>query len=378
VPNSPTVDAYLKIVESRQDIDGRFIGARRVGQAGGNGVFSLVFRARDQGTGRDVAIKVFNPDCKEPYRIACFRREAKILEELRDQPDIIGWVAPRSTFTELTTTTAGIAWPITFEYYALELAHSDVGSVIENGGWNVEQTLRAFHVMCRAVQRIHLRRIAHRDLKPSNFLLMLDGSVKLSDFGTARNLSGPPSAILPRYDAPPGDTRYASPELIAGLHDEDPEFGFHGDIFALGSILYELVTGTCLGLVLDYRFRADLAQAMHSVAQGQRRRVYDQIVGQIADSYPLPGLAASGTQIPAGIMDRIEELYKSMAAMSYTARLSDFSRIFRAIRTCQIILHNEEQYQRWRKNGERYRHDREEKRRRAVPRAQCGLKGTQQ
>jgi serine/threonine protein kinase len=171
VPNN--VDAFLRIVESRQDIDGRFTGLRRVAAAAGKGVFSLVFRATDQVTCQDVAIKVFRPDCNDPYRIACFQREAQILETLQGQPDIIGWVAPRSSFVELTTTGAGIVWPITFEYYALELAESDIGSIIENGGWNIEQTLRSFHVMCRAVQRIHRRGIAHRDLKPSNFLVML-------------------------------------------------------------------------------------------------------------------------------------------------------------------------------------------------------------
>ena len=375
MPNSPAVDAFLRIVESRQDIDGRFTGIRRVGPAGGNGVFSLVFRATDQVKGQDVAIKVFRPDCNNAYRIACFQREARILEALQGQPDIIGWVAPRSSFVELTTTGAGIQWPITFEYYALELADSDIGSIIENGGWNIQQTLQGFHVMCRAVQRIHRRGIAHRDLKPSNFLVMLDGSVRLSDFGAARDLSGPPNAVLPRYMDPPGDTRYASPEMIAWLHDEDPKFAFHGDIFSLGSILFELLTGSCLGVVLDSRFRPDLLQVMSNVPQGQRCRIYDQLIGQIADSYPLPGLVASGALIPAAVLDRVEELYKSMAALSYRARLNDFDQIFRAIHTCLIILRNDQQYRRWRENREKYRRDREEKRRRAASRAQIALKG---
>jgi serine/threonine protein kinase len=376
VPNN--VDAFLRIVESRQDIDGRFKGLRRVGPTGGNGVFSLVFRATDQLNGQDVAIKVFRPDCTIPYRIACFQREAQILETLRGQPDIIGWVAPRSSFIELTTTNAGIVWPITFEYYALELAESDIGSIIENGGWNIEQTLQSFHVMCRAVQRIHLRGIAHRDLKPSNFLVMPDGSVKLSDFGTARDLSGMPNAILQHYADPPGDSRYASPEMITCLHDEDPQIAFHGDIFSLGSILFELITGTCLGVILDPQFHGDLSdllQAMRYAQQGDRRRIYDQLIGQIADSYPLPGLVPSGARIPAAVVDHVEKLYKSMAALSFRVRLNDFNRIFLMIRTCLIILRNDQQYQRWRANRDKYRHDREERRRQLASRARFTLRG---
>ena len=378
MPNN--VDAFLRIVESRHDIDGRFTGPRRVGPRGGSGVFSLVFRARDETSGQDVAIKVFRPDCNNPYRIACFQREAQILETLRGQPDIIGCVAPRSSFVEPTTTSGGIQWPITFEYYALELAASDVGSIIENGTWSIEQALQSFHVMCRAVQRIHVRGIAHRDLKPSNFLVMPDGTIKLSDFGTARDLSGAADAIRQQYRDPPGDARYASPEMMSGLHDQDPKIAFHGDIFALGSILFELMTRTGLAGVLDPRFFADLSdlmQAMSVAPQGGRRRIYDQLIGQIADNYPLPRLVASGARIPAAVRDRVEGLYKSMAALAYRARLRDFNRIFLAIRTCLIILRNERQYQRWRQKREEYRRNREAKRRQNALRAKPSEQGDQ-
>lgn len=376
MPNS--VDAFLRIVESRHDIDGRFTGLRRVDLAGGNGVFSLVFRAKDEASGRDVAIKVFRPDRNDPYRIACFQREARILETLQGQPDIIGWVAPLSSFVELNTTGAGIVWSIPFEYYALDLADSDIGSIIENGGWNIDRILQSFHVMCRAVQRIHSRGIAHRDLKPSNFLVMVDGSVRLSDFGAARDLSGPSNGILSSYPGPPGDTRYASPEMLTCLHDGDPQIAFHGDIFSLGSILFELITGTCLGVVLDPQFHSDLSdlfQAMSFAPQGDRRRIYDQVIGQIADSYPLPGLVASGARIPAAVVDHVEKLYRSMAALSYRARLSDFNQIFRAIRICLIILRNDQQYRRWRANREKYRRAREERRQQLASRARSTLRG---
>jgi hypothetical protein len=152
-------------------------------------------------------------------------------------------------------------------------------------------------------------------------------------------------------------------------------WAFFSDIFALGSILFELLTGNCLGLVLDPGFRADLLQVMTTVPAGQRRRIYDQLITRVADSHPLPGLAASGARIPSGALERLDELYRSMAALDYRARLCRFDRIFSGIRTCLIILRNDQQYRRWREQKERYRRDREEKRRRAQIRAQSAQQG---
>src|SRR5208283_598286 len=136
--------------------------------------------------------------------------------------------------------------------------------------------------------------------------------------------------------------------------------------------LFELITGTCLGVVLDPQFYADLSdlfQAMSFAPQGDRRRIYDQVIGQIADSYPLPGLVASGARIPAAVVVHVEKLYRSMAALSYRARLSDFNQIFRAIRICLITLRNDLQYRRWRANREQYRCAREERRQQLASRA---------
>ena len=368
MPNN--VDAFLRIIEGRQDIDGRFESLRRVGTTGGDGYFSLVFRARDTLTNCDVAIKVFRPDRNDPYRLACFQREAQVLQSLQGQPDILGWVAPYSEFVQELSTNAGIVLPLRLPYYAVELAETDVGFALESGRWNLEQGLQGFHVMCRAVQRIHSRGIAHRDLKPSNFLIMFDGSLKISDFGTARELGGRVPPLLAQYQFAPGDNRYTSPEMFGLLHDEDPRFAFDGDIFALGSILFELLTGTCLGVVLDSQFRNDILQVMTNVPPGQRRRIYDQFIGQIADNYPLPKLAAFGKPISSSVLDRVEELYMSMAALNYATRMKDFNRIFLAIRSCLIILRNDKEYLRWRENREKYRRDRDAKRQRAASRIQ--------
>src|SRR5947209_10985285 len=95
VGSDPNREYHLRTVEGRPDLDGRFTDIRRLGGAGGDGHFSLLFSARDAMTKRRVALKFFHPDhLQDDYRWGCFIREAQLLEDLAGQPDIIGWVAP--------------------------------------------------------------------------------------------------------------------------------------------------------------------------------------------------------------------------------------------------------------------------------------------
>jgi serine/threonine protein kinase len=348
VNSDPQRDALLAIVEGRGAIDGRFENVIRVGQRGGNGCFSLLFRARDSASNSDVALKVFHPEKRDnTYRLNCFRREAEILQRLSGQRDIIGWVAPISEFTH-TFEARGIAYPIPFTYYALELADSDLGQTIADGGDTPENVLEAFAAMCRAVQRIHKHRIVHRDLKPENFLISSDGTPKLSDFGTARSLGDHTPSLLYAYDWPPGDRRYAAPEMIACLHDEDPEIAFRADVFSLGASLFEMFTGALLTLhVFGSSFYDDLTAHMGAVRRGERTRIYNQIVESIANGHPLPSIRTFGPSVPASIADRVDDLYRGMTAIDYRARVSDFQHVFLKIATCQAILKNEKKYSCW-------------------------------
>jgi serine/threonine protein kinase len=287
--------------------------------------------ADDSVTGKRIALKFYNPikrlDPDASYRFGCFSREAEILEQLKTEKDIIRWVAPVSEFLERFTA-GSISLNFPFAYYAVELAETDLGSLIADGLLGVEQMLEAFHVMCRAVRRLRHLGLTHRDLKPPNFLLTQTGQIKLSDFGTARSMDGTMAALSPTYILPPGDLRYAAPETLACLLDDDPSIAASADVFALGAILFEMATGTILGLhVLDAAFREDLTRSMSVVPRGQRKNVFHGFVGEMADSHPLPNLAAFRPDIPPSILPMVDELYKSMAHLDYRKRLVDFSRI---------------------------------------------------
>lgn len=207
-------EALLQIIERRSELAGRFTNLQRVGPAGGDGHFSLLVKADDNISGQSVALKFYNPikrfDPDVQYRFGCFSREAAILERLKTERDIIRWVAPVSEFVERFTA-SGISINFPFAYYALELAVTDLGSLIADGSLEAEQMLEVFHVICRAVRRLHRLGYVHRDLKPPNFLLTHAGQIKLSDFGTARLLDGTDAPLSANYVLPPGDLRYAAP-----------------------------------------------------------------------------------------------------------------------------------------------------------------------
>ncbi len=103
----------------------------------------------------------------------------------------------------------------------------------------IEERLQLFREVCEAVQHAHLHAVIHRDLKPSNVLVRPDGTVRLLDFGIAKQLD--------RFDAPADRTRtglrlmtpaYAAPEQIRG-----DRIGIYTDVYSLGVVFYELLAG---------------------------------------------------------------------------------------------------------------------------------------
>jgi serine/threonine protein kinase/tetratricopeptide (TPR) repeat protein len=200
----------------------------------GAGGMGEVFRARDTELDRDVAIKVL-PEAvsQNPDRLARFEREAKAVAKL-SHPNI------------LDIHDYGREGSVTFSVTEL-LDGETLRERLESGSLGWRKATETGAAIADGLAAAHRAGIVHRDLKPSNIFVTNDGRVKVLDFGLARyepDDSGEGETAVPTMtkQTDPGTTLgtvgYMSPEQVRG-----DTLDARSDIFSLGCVLYELVTG---------------------------------------------------------------------------------------------------------------------------------------
>jgi serine/threonine protein kinase len=216
-------------------MQGRTLGRYRIIELLGAGGMGEVYRARDERLDRDVAVKVLPPAvAQDRDRLARFEREARALAKL-EHPNIL---AIYDFGHE-----GNVAFTVT-ELLAGETVRARLAR--ERLAWRKAVELAA--TMADGLAAAHAQGIVHRDVKPENVFLTTDGRVKILDFGLAA--TGPtllanrstgthqatgettPGAVL-------GTVGYMAPEQV-----ESGQASARSDIFALGCVLYEMLTGT--------------------------------------------------------------------------------------------------------------------------------------
>jgi len=183
----------------------------------------VVYKARQIPLNREVAVKlILDADTVDPTALARFRAEAEVIADLK-HPGVV------------QIHDAGVCDGR--PYFVLEFLEG--GSLAERTGRVWEPTAAASLVakLARTVHACHERGIVHRDLKPANILLTAEGEPKVADFGLAKR---PEVTALTANGAVLGTPAYMAPEQAAGrLGDVGPAT----DVYGLGAILYELLTG---------------------------------------------------------------------------------------------------------------------------------------
>jgi WD40 repeat protein/predicted Ser/Thr protein kinase len=190
----------------------------------GRGGMGIVYKARQDGLNRLVALKMIQPAGTGPDDLARFRREAEAAAQLQ-HPNIVQVHAVGQCQGR--------------PYFSLEYVEG--GSLAQKaagGPLPPEQAARLVETVARAAHAAHQRGIVHRDLKPANILLTADGVPKIADFGLAKRLDVPADQTQPGLIL--GTPSYMAPEQAQG-HSHD--LGPAADVYALGTILYELLTG---------------------------------------------------------------------------------------------------------------------------------------
>jgi serine/threonine protein kinase/tetratricopeptide (TPR) repeat protein len=201
----------------------------------GEGGMGIVYKAEDTKLKRTVALKFLSPELTRDEKAKeRFVHEAQAASAL-DHPNIC-------TIHEIDETEEGQTF-IAMACYEGE----SLKARIERGPVELDRALDIAIQMVQGVSKAHERKIIHRDIKPANVLVTMDGLVKIVDFGLAK-LGG--RTKLTRTGMTPGTVSYMSPEQLRG-----DEVDARSDIWALGVVLYEMVTG-------ETPFRGEYEQAM--------------------------------------------------------------------------------------------------------------------
>jgi Tol biopolymer transport system component len=217
---------------------GSRLGPYEILSALGAGGMGEVYRARDTKLNRDVAIKVLLPAvANDPDRLARFSREAQVLASL-NHPNIAAIY--------------GIEESIGVTALVMELVEGeDLSQRIARGPIPIDDALPIARQIAEALEAAHDHGIIHRDLKPANIKLRSDGTVKVLDFGLAKQGSGigdqgsgntanSPTLSVHATEAGIilGTAAYMSPEQAAGKSVDK-----RSDIWAFGAVLMEMLTG---------------------------------------------------------------------------------------------------------------------------------------
>jgi serine/threonine protein kinase len=211
----------------REDLpSGLQIGPYRLFELLGRGGMGEVYRAEraDGVFEQRVALKLVKRGMDTEEILRRFQRERQILARL-EHPGIArildGGTAPDGR-----------------PYFVLELVEGEpILAHCQRTGAPLEERLRLVIAACEAVDAAHRNLVVHRDLKPSNLLVTTDGQVKLLDFGIAKLLADEPGETT-RYEHKLLTPAYAAPEQLLGEPVTTAT-----DVYALGVILYELLTG---------------------------------------------------------------------------------------------------------------------------------------
>ncbi|HEX4072328.1 MAG TPA: protein kinase, partial [Planctomycetaceae bacterium] len=231
---SPAPEIAVTVIDSFTERPGSVIGPYKLLEQIGEGGFGIVFMAEQQSPiRRRVALKIVKPGMDTRRVLARFKAELEALS-LMDHPNI-------ARALDAGATDSGRP------YFVMELVRGvPITNYCDQNHLPVPERLELFVCVCRAVQHAHQKGIIHRDIKPSNVLVTLhDGRPvpKVIDFGVAKAIDRQliQETLFTRFAEMIGTPLYMSPEQ-AEMSSLDIDT--RADIYSLGVLLYELLTGS--------------------------------------------------------------------------------------------------------------------------------------
>jgi eukaryotic-like serine/threonine-protein kinase len=214
MPDRPTSSKMIGTV-----LSGRYRLEAKLGSGG----MSTVYLARDTTLDRPVAVKVMHREMSEQAdQLERFRQEARAVAKL-SHPNVVSVIDAGED--------GGYPY-IVFEYVEGETLKARINRI---GALDTQEALAYAIEIARGLTVAHARKMVHRDIKPQNVLIDAEGRAKLTDFGISRQLEQDGMTATGRVL---GTTDYVAPEQAMG-HGADQR----SDIYALGVVLFEMLTG---------------------------------------------------------------------------------------------------------------------------------------
>ncbi len=293
---------FPKAQEVTEPLPERLSGHKVLGLIGSGGMGSVLL-AYDEGLGRKVAIKILSPRClqNEALRLR-FMQEARAMAQL-SHPNIVRIY--------------NLGQPDEIPHFVMEYITGE--PLIEAArALTLGQKTELMLKVISAVEFLHRSQIIHRDLKPGNILVSPDLEPKLLDFGLARQAEIS-AARITRAGEVMGTPDYLSPEQARA----DASLDARSDVFSLGAILYELLTGTV-------PFRGEtLAGQIRQICEGDPvlpRRINSAIPGDL-QNICLKALEKDPSERYSSAAEMARDVERFLAGEAVLASPTSYSRI---------------------------------------------------
>lgn len=366
------IQSLIDQVESAGLLDSRYRDMKCINFSstkGRRGVLSLVFRAWDVIEEEHVAIKFMDPSyLSKEYRLEAFKREPKIIAMLDSARRCLKLRSGLKNFSWAIMADGTVLHEFELQYFVVDWIDGDIDDYF-NYQDSIDATLKleVFKLACLATAAIHRKEVHHRDIKADNFRQCPTTSdVSLIDFGTAARFDSP--LIDEEYPAMSvGAGAYSAPEALAGLKS-CRGIGHKTDIYALGSMLYELFNQELFYSAQNrnpYFARAFILMSVE-LANGkneeEKLEIWRRTIAPLRHTLePVSITSTDGNSVPGSVRQLLRRLAASMTMFDFDLRESDFERIVRQIDRCIRVLQHTALEQRRRDRKLIFSMNREEK-----------------
>ena len=199
----------------------------------GSGPLGTVFKGRHNALGVDVCLK----ELKDIFGYFSFLQRGEVIKRLKKELCAQAQVRHPGVVVVLDQNT-----DISRPFFVLELLKGSLREKLDQGGGKglpVKNTLRIFLQLCYGLRAAHATGLSHHNLKPENVLFDALGNAKVADFGLSRVIEVDPAKGMPQVFVGTGGMPYMAPELLSRQKDVGPG----ADVYGLGILFYEMVTG---------------------------------------------------------------------------------------------------------------------------------------